>query len=704
MAAIGRIRQHSGLLIAIIGIALAAFVLGDLFKSGGGRRQNVPVAVVDGEEINYSEFSAQAEKNLENQRLQSRDGKLDDRQAFTIRQQTYEQMVRNILMNERYNDLGITVTTEELADLVQGKNPHPVIVNNFTDPQTGQFDANLVRQFISNLSQMDRTRRAQWLDLENYIRDDRENQKFNNLIAKAYYMPNALAEVSYTEKGTTANIDYFGVKYQSISDEEIEITEADYKAYYEENKHRFKSDKEECNVEYIVFDVKASKQDIDAIKSEFTELQEELAETALEDVPQLVNATSDVPYTDRWLAKGQLPPRIESNMFEGEPGEIVGPYIENNKYHLARLLETTMRPDSMKASHILIAYQGAARSQSTRTALEAKAYADSLYNVLKKKPGRFAEMAKTFSDGPSSTKGGDLGWFADGAMATNFNESVINTPKGKLDMAETQFGFHIIKVTGKKKPVKKVKVAQIEREINPSSQTFQQEYMKASAFAGENTKYEDFENTVEEKGLNKRSSGYFDAIKYTIPGIAEPRQIIRWAFNEDTKIGDVSKVFEDGEKFIVATLTDHREAGYLPLEEVKTQIEPLVKREKKAEKIIAKINDKTGDFRAKAAAMGAEMMHYDDLRMLSYNLKGFGREIETIGKIFTIEEGATSEPIQGNMAVYIVKMNKVNQPNALTNYEGTKTTMEQSFQRNVARIYESIKESADIEDNTIIAF
>lgn len=704
MAAIGRIRQHSGLLIAIIGIALAAFVLGDLFKSGGGRRQNVPVAVVDGEEINYSEFSAQAEKNLENQRLQSRDGKLDDRQAFMIRQQTYEQMVRDILMNERYNDLGITVTTEELADLVQGNNPHPVIVNNFTDPQTGQFDANLVRQFISNLSQMDRTRRAQWLDLENYIRDDRENQKFNNLIAKAYYMPNALAEVSYTEKGTNANIDYFGVKYQSISDEEIEITEADYKAYYEENKHRFKNDKVECNVEYIVFDVKASKQDIDAIKSEFTELHEELAKTALEDVPQLVNATSDVPYTDRWLAKGQLPPRIESNMFEGKSGEIVGPYVENNKYHLARLLETTMRPDSMKASHILIAYQGAARSQATRTAVEAKAYADSLYNILKKKPGRFAEMAKTFSDGPSSTKGGDLGWFADGAMATNFNESVINTPKGKLDMAETQFGFHIIKVTGKKKPVKKVKVAQIEKEINPSSQTFQQEYMKASAFAGENAKYAAFENTVEEKGLNKRSTGYFDAAKYNIPGITEPRQIIRWAFNEDTKIGDVSKVFEDGEKFIVAALTSSREAGYLPMEEVKTQIEPLVKREKKAEKIIAKINDKTGDFRAKAAGMGAEMMHYDDLRMLSYNLKGFGREVETIGKIFTIEEGATSEPIQGNMAVYVVKMNKVNQPNALTNYEGTKSTMEQSFQRNVARIYESIKESADIEDNTIIAF
>lgn len=705
MAAIGRIRKNSGLLIAIIGIALAAFVLGDLFKSGGRGRQNTPVAVVNGEEINYADFSRQAEQNLENQRQRSRTGNLTDRQRFNVRQQTYEQMVREILMEERYDELGIRVTTEELFELVQGNNPHQVILNNFKDPNTSRFDPAMVRQFLANLNQMDQAQRQQWFALEEYIRQDRKFQKFSNLITKAYYVPDSLAKYNYLETGTTANVDYFGVKYQTVADDEVELTDQDYKNFYEENKYQYKNENEQRKVSYVVFDVAASQEDIQAIERQVNELDTELASVSVEELPRFVNSVSDVPYDSSWKSRGELPARIESTMFNSEPGAKVGPYVENEKYHIAKLVETSMRPDSLKASHILIAYQGASRAQDvTRNRAEAKAFSDSLHNVLKNAPGRFAELAKEYSDGPTGSKGGDLGWFADGAMAYRFNEAVVNTREGKITSAETPFGFHVIKVTGKKDPVKNVRVAQIVREITPSSQTYQDVYMTASSFAGENETNEQFEAAIEEEGLNKRTTGFFDHNKYDIPGVTQPRQIIRWAFNEETSVGDVSGVFEDEAKFIVASLTEKRPAGHLSLEDVKTQIEPLVLRKKKGEKIINQIEEKSGDLNTIAAAMGQEIKHYEQLRFNGRNLKGFGPETKVIGKVFEMEPGKTSEPIEGNMAVYMVRLNSVENPPSISNYKATKQSMERTFQRNAALIYPAIKEHADVENNSILMY
>lgn len=705
MAAIGRIRKNSGLLIAIIGVALAAFVLGDLFKSGGRGRQNIPVAVVNGEEITYPDFNRQAEQNLENQRQRSRTGDLSDRQRFTVRQQTYEQMVREILMEEKYDELGIQVTTEELYELVQGKNPHQVILNNFTDPNTNRFDPAMVRQFLANLDQMEKAQRQQWFALEEYIRDDRKFQKFQNLITKAYYVPDSLAKLNYQETGMTANVDYFGIKYQTIADDEVEVTDADYKNYYEENKYRFKNENEQRNLDYVVFDVTASEEDVAAIEEQVNELDEEFKTIPLHEVPRFVNSVSDQSYDSSWKSRGDLPARIESNMFNGETGEKVGPYVENEKYHIAKLIETTMRPDSMKASHILITYQGANRAQNVvRSRPEAQSFSDSLFNVLKNNPNRFEELAKEYSDGPTGAKGGDLGWFADGAMAYNFNEAVVNNDKGDVVTAETAFGYHIIKVTGKKDPVKKVRVAQIVREITPSSQTYQDVYMQASSFAGENKTLEQFEAAIEEQGLNKRSTGFFDKNKYAIPGITQPRQIVRWAFDEETEMGQASSVFEDEEKFIVAALTDTRPAGYIPVEDAKEQIEPLVRREKKAEVIIAKIEDKAGNLNAKAMGLGAEIKHYDNLRFNGRNLKGFGPESKVIARVFNLDERESSEPIQGDMAMYVFRMNSIVQPPAISNFKGTKESMQRTFERNAAMIYPAIKEQADIEDNTILVY
>jgi peptidyl-prolyl cis-trans isomerase D len=175
-----------------------------------------------------------------------------------------------------------------------------------------------VREFLANLNQMERAQRQQWINLEQYIKDDRKQQKFNNLITKAYYVPDSLAKMAYLEQGTTADIDYFGVKYQTVEDDEITITEEDYKNFYEENKHRFKNEKEQRNIEYVVFEVQATQEDINVIEKQVNELDEELAEIPLAEVPQFVNAVSDQPYDSSWKSRGELPARLENTMFTSD--------------------------------------------------------------------------------------------------------------------------------------------------------------------------------------------------------------------------------------------------------------------------------------------------------------------------------------------------------------------------------------------------
>ncbi len=705
MAVIGKIRKRSGLLIAIIGIALAAFVLGDLFKNRGARK-NIPIAVVNGEKISFADFNKLSEENVENQKAQSQTGNVSDVQRYYIKKQTYDQMVKDVLMEEIYGKLGIDVKKEELYDLVQGKNPHPIIKQYFTNPETNIFDAEMVRQFIGNLDQMDARRKDLWLSLEDYIKNDRKLNEFNNLILKAHYVPNALAKMEYVDQGKTANIDFFGVKYQTVKDDQISVTENDYKDYYNKNKYRFQNENAQVNLDYVVFNIKPSKEDMQAVTRQMNDLSKEIDGLKMNEIPQFINAVSDVPYNKTWKGKGQLSPRIEETMLNSKVGTKVGPYIQNNTYYLAKLMETTMRPDSMKASHILIAYKGAARADEkvTRDKESAKKLADSLLAIAKKSPRKFDKLAEKYSNGPSASKGGDLGWFADGAMVPAFNEAVIDNKKNAITSAETQFGYHIIKVTGKKKPVKKVKVAEIVREILPSSKTIQDMYVKASRFSGENNTAEKFKKAIADENLSKRTTGLFDISKYNISGIENPRQIVRWAFDEERKVGDVSNVFEDDEKYIVAVVTEKEAPGYLPLEEVKSQIEPLVKREKKAEVLLKKFNNTTGNFNAKAKQLGAEIKHYDNLTYTTSNIKDFGAEKEAIGEIFQLKNGETSTPIQGNMAVYLVKMNKVQLPKEIKNYDGVKKRMDRDFSRLTNNIYNSIKESADIEDNSILAF
>ncbi len=269
---------------------------------------------------------------------------------------------------------------------------------------------------------------------------------------------------------------------------------------------------------------------------------------------------------------------------------------------------------------------------------------------------------KFLTMGLQKQNNGDLGWFADGSMVGPFNEAVLKGKVGDIVKVETVFGYHIIKITGKKDPVTKVRAAIIDRNIDPSSKTFQDVYTQASAFAGENNTQTKFETAVTNLGLNKRSATYLREMANNIAGIENPREIIRWAYYEGIEIGEVSPVFDIGGSYVVAVLTTIREKGTIPLEQMKETIKTFVLNEKKASIISEKIKSSGSDIYQIARDFNSKVDTNLNLTFSSRNIPGFGSEFQVIGEIFSMNEGDQSGPIQGNGGVFVVKLDRFYEP------------------------------------------
>ncbi len=698
MAVIGKIRQKSGLVIAVVGIALAAFVLGDLFKSSN-TRGTLLIGEVNGEKIPGTEFNEKAEQNI-NYQKQNYKRSLTAQETFSVKQQTWNSMVQDILTKEQYDKLGLTVTDEELIELMSGQNPHDWAKRNFLN-ENGVYDPVVARNAMANYSNMNDAQKKQWRDIENYISNDRLRTKYLNLIGNSYYVPKAMAKNDYEVKGTKADIEYFGVKYNTISDSAITVSDADYKKYYEEHKEEYKLNDEQREIDYVTFDIRPSIEDLKKARKDIEEVLKALKET--DDIATFVNRESDKRYDSTWYVKGKLPAKIEDAMFNSEVGEIFGPYQENEAFHIAKLVDIAYRPDSLKASHILVSYRGAqSAGDVTRTREEAKKRADSILKVVKRRGVDFAEKAKELSEGPSASNGGDLGWFADGQMLHNFNQACIDNKKGSYVIAETMYGFHVIKVTDKKANVKKVRVALIDQSINAGNKTNNDIYAQASAFAGKNRDLESFEATAKEKGYVVKNYPTLSKLTMNMPGIDNARNISQWAFKDGNGVGTVSDVMEIDGAYIVAVVKKVKEKGYAKLEDIKDKISVLVKREKKAELVMAQINDalKGSTIDKAASKLGTSVETSNNLTFKSYNIPGFGREVKVIGSIFGLKQGTTSKAIKGNTAAFVVKVNKLIPAASISDYTTNQNTMASTYKRKAQReVIKALENKAEITDN-----
>ena len=701
MAAIGSIRKHSTLLVIVIGGALVAFILGDFLKKNN--RRDVNAGKVNGVEITIMEFNNKLDQNIASAKKQQRVKSLSTNETFRIRQQTWDQMVRKILMDEQYKDLGITVTADEMFNLIQGPNPHPLIKQYFVNPKTGRYDRNLVIQYLQNFNRLPEAAQQQWINLENYIKADQMRQKYNALISESYYVPKALAQELYNEQNTTAGIEYVAARYSNVPDSKITVTDADYQRYYNAHKQEFKQ-KNGRAIEYVAFNVLPSKTDIAKARKEAIATQIDFEATS--NPNQFAHANTDHPYDTSWLKEGQLPPPIDSIMFHSKVGTVSNPVMRNNTFMMARLLKVAVRPDSMRASHILISFKGAMRVNPsvTRTKEEAKKLADSLYNVLRRNPAKFKMLADKYSnDGSVTANHGNLGWFRDGRMVPAFNEAVVNTKVGHFTVAESPFGFHVIKVTGKKDFSRKVKVAMITQDIIASNATYQNVFAKASKIASEAHNQKTFESIAKKDHLQLRVMPRMDESTYYIPGLENARSVVRWAFKSGTDVGTVSNVFDLEGQYAVAVITNEFEAGIPSLEEVKNEIKPFVINQVKGRYLAKKIKAFRGNLTKIAVALNSRKQSMNNLTFNTRNIVGFGMEDKVIGTIFGMKDGSTSQPLVGNAATFVVKLDALQKAGKLPDYNAFVSSYQNAFKQRVQQDYPyvAIKNAADIVDNRI---
>jgi len=702
MAAIEKIRRHSGLLIAIIGIALLAFVLQDLFQSQG-RNREYNIAVIDGEKIPYQDYEALREKNIDNRRSSSNN--LSSAETYSIYNSTLDEMIKQNIMTKEYEAVGMNVSSDELYDQFMGENPHQWVVQSFSN-QDGSFNKEMVEYYLQNLNDFPADARVRWMDFEKAVKENRLETKFNNLVKASYMVPDALAEKYYQNKNTKASADIIALRYATIPDSTVVVTEKDNKAFYEENKYRYETD-ERRDIEYVVFEIKPSLEDRQDALKYVQEMKEDFVNT--DNVMNFVNANSDKRYDSTWVGRNDVPKAVETSVFDlgKDAGYVYGPYEDENAFNLVRIVELQNRPDSLRASHILISYKGAYNSQDTISKEQAEAKANDLLSQLKAAKNNdelFAELATANSTDPGSKeKGGDLDWFTDGTMVPPFNEFVVSNPVGSLGIVETVFGYHIIKVTDKTQEQPKARLAYLTHEITSSSKTYQNIFAEANKFVTENKTYDQFNAAIEAQGLTKRTMPRMNASTYQITGIDNPRQIVRWAFDDKTKVGDISTIFDLDNMFVVAALTNIVPEGYAPMSVVIDQAKYQIINKKKGEMAVEKMKACGNDMNRMVSELGAESTSVSDIAIESRVLGNFGVEADIVGTLLGMKEGEEVGPVAGNSSAFIIKNVKFATPEPTTDYSSIMREKTSQFNNRVlgGAIYTALKNNAKIEDNRV---
>jgi len=658
MSTLQFLREKAGVLVAVvIGVSLFIFVVSDFFGNGRGQRlrqkEYYELGTIGDESVSYQDYEQRLQNLYEIYKLSGRD--LDENTTEQVREQMWQQMVRETILDRQYSKLGIGVSTEELDELVFGNNPHMIVQQLFTDQQTGMFNKSFMVNFLKQ-TEVDETAKKYWLFFEDEIVNERMNSKYNTFVSKGLYVTSKQAEFDKTLSEKTVDFSYIMKNYNTIPDSSVTITESEITAYFEKNKESYKRSAVR-DIEYIAFDVVPSPEDLKQTEDWINKVKEEFRTAA--DPVDFINLTADSRHIGFFYPIDNVSETLREFVKKEDTNSIYGPYIENDSYKLARLLAVEQRPDSVHARHILIS------AGTTRTLEESRKIADSLVAVIKKGSAKFEDLAKSVSDDQGSAQiGGDLGWFTEGRMVVPFNNACFSGKKGDIKTAETTFGVHIIEILAQSKTSKKYNIGYIDRKIIPGSQTNQRIYSEASQFAGTNNTYEKFNKAVAENKLNKRVANNVIPQQKTLPGLENPRYLIMSLFNaENGSIildNNQQAVFEIGDKYVVAYCTKIQEDGYADLKDVEADVRFALLKDKKAEVISEEFRKNSGDGKsldAVASAMGLTVQDAAQVNFRSYSVPGLGTEPALAAASSVSAQGVISGPVKGTNGVFLLTVN-----------------------------------------------
>ena len=709
MATLEKIRSKAGLLVLVVGVALFAFIIGDFLNSGSTyfRQSQEKIAEVDGVVIKIQEFQNRVDEMNEMYKMQTGSTSLPEEYQTQIRQSVFDGMVQEIVLNEATSDLGLTVSPEELFDMVQGENISPMIqqMQMFVNPQTGAFDKAALLNFLKtidteNIASYPADQQAQllqarqfWMFWEKNIKRQRLEQKYTTLLSKAVSANKLDAKDAFDASAVSSDMVYAMQSYSTIPDSTIQVSKSEIEKLYNQRKELFKQ-KESKVIKYISVDIRPSQEDYDNASAEIEALKKELATTTR--VADLVAENSEIPYVDAFFSENALDPEMKQFVKTAAVGDIYGPVFENDKYRMFKLVDKTVAPDSVNVSHIMLANTG------DEAAVQAKA--DSLLTVLKD-GGDFAALAKEFSVDQAAERGGELGWFTEATALRGVNEdfknTVFSTAVNGYAIVKSAYGTHIVKVMDKTANVDKYKVADIDMTVSPSTKTYGNIYNELNQFISKNRDIDKLDDAAKEAGYNLLSNVTVTTNDQVLGTIRNSRPVIRWAFQNGK--GSISEIFECDNKFVIAAVQGTLPEGYRSLESVTPMLRSELVAQKKGEQISQALAAKNlTSVDAYAQAMGASV---DSVKFVSFSTRriaGIGVEPKLNAMVSLAQKGQVSAPVAGNNGVYVFDVYAQNKESKTYDEAAEMKALDASnMYRFSIQAIQSLVNKADVEDNRI---
>lgn len=713
MSVLESIRSRTGLLVGLVGLALAIFVLESLLGSGSTLfgSGNTSVGTIAGDNIDYTQYSNKVNEQINMVMQNNPNANVDDAMRSQINDIVWNQFISEKIVKPEYKKVGVSVSEDELYDLMM-VHPHQMVLQQLTDKNTGRVhevvgtpDGNLdlikLQQWVNG---MNPEAERFWMNLETGIAESRLAEKYATLIKKGLYVTNAEAKEAYIAQNRTMNVGFVMKRYASVSDSAVKVNDDDIQKYYKDHQYEFKSYETTRSIEYVSFDVVPSEQDMIDLEKDAQRVASEFkTKTAKEDSAYIAQESEGGQVTISDLNKQTMIIR-DSSVYTDPAGTVYGPYNEGAYFKIYKLEKVKSIADSARVRHILVGLKNPRTNQDVPAPV-AKRTADSLLTLIKEKKVTFDTLVKTISDDLGSVdKGGDYGWFDENkGFVKEFTNAGLEGTVGNISIVPTQFGYHIIEVLDVSKTRHTAyTVAQIFKLIAPSPETTKEYYKAASDFGGQNNTAELFEKAIEKQKLNKRLAENVKENDKSLPGLEGAKDLVKWVYAAAK--GEVSpQVFEFKDKFVVAHLTGIREKGTLPLEEVKEEVTVKARQAKKAAEFVKEFTTKAAGATKLddvATKMGIKIETSEKLNFAAFNVGTLGREDALVGTAAAMKPGSVSKPIVGDNGVFIVAVASIDDGPPATDYKQMKMQLEQSLGgRSDYEVYNALRDKAGIEDH-----
>ena len=709
MATLEKIRNKAGLLVTVVGVALFAFIIGDLLNSGNSlmnRNQN-NIVVVDGNAVDYQGFMNRENELTEIFKFQSGSSNLSEAHMSQVRQTVYDEIIMENMMNPRLESLGITVTPDEMKDMVEGENISPVLYQNqmFQNSETRMFDRNMVIMFLNNIKNIDSypenvrpqllQAKAVWMWMEKNIKQNRLSEKYINLISKAIVVNSLEAKDAFNSSSLSSDIAYVMEPFSNIADSTINVSDAEIEKLYNQRKEQLRQ-QETCIIDYIAIDIVPSSDDFDAVSKEMDAVRTELETT--DNIAALTNEKSERKYVNAFFSINGFGTDQDVIDFvnSSEIGNIVGPTFKDNKYRILKLVDKIEGPDSVNIMMLSVTPRA--------TEAETRVLADSLLNAIKG-GADFNELVQQHSFDQWAQTGGDMGWIQEAGALQGLNEefrkNAFTLPVGQSAIVKSNYGLHIIKIAERTKNVPKYKIADIVYTVTPSSATRSLLYNSLNQFIAKNNSAEKFAASAKESGYDLISNARVLNTDMTLGFVTGARQVVRWAFNG--KKGDISEINECDDKFVAAVHKGRLPKGYQSLASVAPQLKSELATKKKGEEIAANLKAKNlNSLLDYSIAMNVNIDSVKFITMATSRITNIGIEPKLNALISHASLNSLSEPVAGNNGVYVFEVtNRTN--NAETYDEKSQISMMESSNsyRIGGLLFRYMQQNTDIEDNRI---